>query len=228
MKLNRIPKPILISTIIIIALVALWHFGSTWYFSLQIAGNIESYINQAQEFRQLLPEPSNESLDNSLEAKPPSPELAKKMWNFNDFLTNHPFLQYEADALSKLRRQYDRARNRDEQLRIGKQLSKFYLDFHGFHIELMGLYVQEQLPYEPGSNRLNIVRAFIHKYSQVLKEMDDPFLFKAFQEEEPEEDLDYLKAMQQYEEWLKTRDQEEEYYNALKESLQQRTNKGSK
>ena len=33
MKLNRIPQPILTSTLVAIALVALWHFGSTWCFS---------------------------------------------------------------------------------------------------------------------------------------------------------------------------------------------------
>ncbi len=228
MKLNRIPQPILTSTLVVIALVALWHFGSKWYFSLQIPGNIESYINQAKEFHELLPELLNESLDNSLEAKPSSPELAEKVRGFNDFLTNHPFLQYEDDAFSKLSWQYDRARDRDEQLRIGKQISKFYLDFHGFHIELMRLYVQGKLPYEPGSDGLNIVRAFIHRYSQVLKEMDDPFLFKAFQEKEPEEGLDYLLAKKEYEKWLKTRDQEDKDYEALKQSLQERTNEESK
>ena len=35
MKLNQIPKPILISTLVIIALAALWHFGSKWYFSAE-------------------------------------------------------------------------------------------------------------------------------------------------------------------------------------------------
>ena len=225
MTLNRIPKPILISTLVVSALVALWHFGSKWYFSMQIAGNIESYISQAKEFRQLFPELLNENRDNSLKAKPPSPGLAERRQDFNDFLTNHPFLQYESDTFSKLNWQYDRARDLNEQLRIGKQLSKFYLDFHGFHIELMRLYVQGNLPYEPGSDGCKIVRAFIHKYSQVLKEMDDPFLFKAFQEKEPEERLDYLLAKKEYEKWLKTRDQEEEYYEALKKSLQERTNK---
>ena len=33
MKLNRIPQPILTSTLVVIALVALWHFGSKWYLS---------------------------------------------------------------------------------------------------------------------------------------------------------------------------------------------------
>ena len=33
MKLNRIPKPILTSTLVVIALVALWHFESEWYLS---------------------------------------------------------------------------------------------------------------------------------------------------------------------------------------------------
>ena len=35
MKLNRIPKPILISSLFIIALVALWHFGAEWCFSAE-------------------------------------------------------------------------------------------------------------------------------------------------------------------------------------------------
>lgn len=228
MKLNRIRQPMLISTFVVVALVALWHFGSKWYFSLYIPGSIESYISQAEEFRHLFPELLNESRDNGSEAKPPAPELAEKMRDFSDLLTNHPFLQYESDTFSKLSAQYDRVRDRDEQLRIGKQLSKFYLDFHGFHIELIRLYIQGKLPYEPGSDGLNIVRAFIHRYSQVLKEMDDPFLFKAFQEEEPEEGLDYLLAKKEYEKWVKIKDQEDKDYEVLRKSLQERANKGSK
>lgn len=231
MKLNRIPKPILI-LILIIALVALWHFGSKWYFSqrevksFEIPEDIQSNFDQAvRELRQRLSELGNESLDNSSEVEPISPEMAEKMQEFNDFLNNPPFLQYENDAVSKLIWQYDRARDSEEKFQVGKQISKFYLDFHDFHIELLKFYAQGKLPYEPGSAEFNIFKAFIDRYKYMIDEMDDPFLLEAFREEEPEEDSEHLKAKQEYEEWLKTRGQEEEYYKALEESLRERTGK---
>lgn len=229
MELNRIPKPILVSFVVIIALVALWHFGSKWYFSQR---DVEFYINQAEEFRQLISALLIENLDDSLEAESRSPELAEKVQDFNDFLTNHPFLQYEDDAVSKLILQYGRPVFLANKPQVGKQLSKYYLDFHGFHIELMRFYVQGKLPYEPHSDELKIVRAFIHGYSQVLKEMDDPFLLKAFQEKELEEALRYLRgawAYKEYRAWQEDprRQQKEEYYDSLRKSRDERTNKGS-
>lgn len=182
----HVPKLVLLSTCGSVFFVFFCYVASQWYYSRWDATDTllrglaakkgAGGLFTIEEIQKALSEDSYIGAEDPLNR---SPELVENINVFEDWLFNHPFVQYDEYSPEVLGRQYDAARG-DEKTELAWQIIDQFDHAHDFMIALMNLYADQRIPFEKESEEYQFVTEMIQGYLHLLDTVDDPFGVEAF------------------------------------------------
>ena len=159
-------------------------FRSQWYYSRwdvpalgDLGGRGSKGLLGVEQLTQVLSQDSYIGADNPSSR---SPELVENINAFEDWLFNHPFVQYDEYSPEVLEKQYDAAEG-DEKSELGWRIINQFDPAHDFMIDLMILYADQRLPFKRESEEYQFIENMINSYGRFLDEVPDPFGVEAFE-----------------------------------------------
>lgn len=182
----RLPKLVLLSTCGSVLFVCFCYVASQWYYSRWDVplpafrglgyGKGTGGLFTIEEIRSALSEDTYIGADDPSSR---SPELVENINAFEEWLFNHPFVQYDEYSPEVLEKQFKAARG-DKKTELGWKIIDQFDHAHDFMIDLMNLYADQRLPFERKSEEYQFITEMINGYCHLLDTVDDPFGVEAF------------------------------------------------
>lgn len=209
----RIPKPILIFILIGVILVFACYVVSQWYYS-RWDTTLFSFEENAPAALIYGAGQLSRFSDSYIGADDPasrSPELVKRIEEFESLIKDHPLVHYRIDSTDALERQFKAAKG-DGKTELAWEIIDRFDHAHDFMLALTKMYLHDQLPFEKGSTEHQFIGKMIGTYRRFVEEADDPFGAEAFAKlqqriEQEERDPEWMRQYNDYQDTIKLAEQ---------------------
>ena len=181
--LGIMPKPIFICSVVAVAIVSAAYVVSQWYYSRWGATLFDSkgdpaaaWTYGAGQLRQFS--------DDYIGASDPSsrsPEQVKQIEAFESLITDHPLIQYQADSVKILERQFKVTKGEHKTQRAWEIIDRFD-STHDFMLQLTKMYLHDTLPFEKDHPAYEVIGKMVNTYRRFVEETEDPFGAETFTE----------------------------------------------
>ena len=163
--LGIMPKPIFICSVVAVAIVSAAYVMSQWYYSRWGATLFDSkgdpaaaWTYGAGQLRQFS--------DDYIGASDPSsrsPEQVKQIEAFESLITDHPLIQYQADSVKILERQFKVAKG-EHKTQLAWEIIDRFDSTHDFMLQLAKMYLHDTLPFEKDHPAHEVIGKMVNTY----------------------------------------------------------------